>query len=386
MLDPERYLPIAHEGDRKGTTELFCGCLQIAALDGEKMARLPNLETLWLNDNLLTKLQGLDANFRLKHLYLHNNAITTVLNPSCSLKHLKHLETLQLQNNQLQDLKATLAVLSKLTSLRKLCLSNNPLANEGMYREATIFAIPTLTFLDTSDISWLERNLATKFFTAKRIEKKFAFGTVPRIYDKPPLVAIGEPCEGEIRLRATNAASLRRREIDATRESVLQEQRASRPGFTMSYAASPTGLLSKALGVPTTGHAAFEFMARGRVPQLLINLRFLSMTDAGRRAAISLAEIGLGDGSQAKVHVAVADSMGVLSAAGRSITSREVEPKLLRDEHVQASLQHEAFLFDSAIYPQVYDAVQQREKLGRLAEISIELTLKEVSTGTDVGM
>ena len=47
----------------------------IEKIDLTSMKRMPNLEVLWLNDNLLTKLQGLDFNFRLKHLYLHNKAL-----------------------------------------------------------------------------------------------------------------------------------------------------------------------------------------------------------------------------------------------------------------------------------------------------------------------
>ena len=112
MLDPDDFLPAGvHEGYRKNLTELFCGKAGVEKIDSTAMARLPNLEVLWLNDNLLSKLQGLDYNFRLKHLYLHNNSITTLCNASCCITKLRHLETLQLQGNQLQDLKATLEVL-----------------------------------------------------------------------------------------------------------------------------------------------------------------------------------------------------------------------------------------------------------------------------------
>ena len=158
MLDPDDFLPAGvHEGYRKNLTELFCGKAGVEKIDSTAMARLPNLEVLWLNDNLLSKLQGLDYNFRLKHLYLHNNSITTLCNASCCITKLRHLETLQLQGNQLQDLKATLEVLSKLVNLRKLGLSNNPLALEGSYREATIFAIPSLEHLDSSASGCQER-------------------------------------------------------------------------------------------------------------------------------------------------------------------------------------------------------------------------------------
>ena len=131
---------------------------------------------------------------------------------------------LQLQGNQLMDLKATLAVLSKLTCLQKLGLANNPLANEPMYREATIFAIPSLTFLDTAPIEFLERHLATKHFTAKRIEKKLAFGNSPLVYDRPEKIPLGSPCVGELRLRETNAATLRRRKREAQAAAAVELQ------------------------------------------------------------------------------------------------------------------------------------------------------------------
>ena len=81
MLDPDQFLPAGiTETYRKNLTEMFCGKAGIEKIDLTSMKRLPNLEVLWLNDNLLTKLQGLDFNFRLKHLYLHNNSITTLTN------------------------------------------------------------------------------------------------------------------------------------------------------------------------------------------------------------------------------------------------------------------------------------------------------------------
>ena len=34
-----------------------------------------SLDTLWLNDNKLKSIAGLENNFRIRHLYLHNNRI-----------------------------------------------------------------------------------------------------------------------------------------------------------------------------------------------------------------------------------------------------------------------------------------------------------------------
>ena len=81
---------------------------------------------------------------------------------------------------------------------------------------------------------------------------------------------------------------------------------------------------------------------RGRVPSLLLRMRFLTMTAAGRRAAASLAEAGIGDASQASVVVTATDSMGVLDAhGGRSFVSRSVSPAILKNESIEAALHFE---------------------------------------------
>jgi Leucine-rich repeat (LRR) protein len=90
------------------------------------------MEALWLNDNLLTKIEGLDTNVQLKALYLHDNRISTLKG---SLKYLKHIEMLALQNNRLTDLEATLKGMEHLTRLEELDLSGNPLANEVLKKE-----------------------------------------------------------------------------------------------------------------------------------------------------------------------------------------------------------------------------------------------------------
>ena len=56
-----------------------------------------NLENLWVNDNKLSAITGLDANFRIKALYAQNNGICTLRG---SLRRFTFLETLDLSNNQ----------------------------------------------------------------------------------------------------------------------------------------------------------------------------------------------------------------------------------------------------------------------------------------------
>lgn len=75
------------------------------------------LEALWLNDNKLTKVVGMDSNVQIKALHLHNNKIATLQG---SLKFLRHIRILSLNNNRLQDLQATLPLMRHLAHLEEL--------------------------------------------------------------------------------------------------------------------------------------------------------------------------------------------------------------------------------------------------------------------------
>ena len=166
-LEPDDFIPRGvHEGYRQQLTELFCANSGVTRLEPDKMLRFMNLEVLWLNDNKLSKLKGLEHNFRLKQLYLHNNRLATITNASCCLPKLHHLELLQLENNLLQDLKATLKVLQGLPFLTHLYLAGNPLANEHNYRASIIYALPQLELLDSSIVTTAERDAYAACYVA----------------------------------------------------------------------------------------------------------------------------------------------------------------------------------------------------------------------------
>ena len=363
---------------------------------------------LWLNDNRLSKLKGLDANFRIKHLYLHNNSITTVCDASCSLSKLRHLETLQLACNQLQDLKASLAILSKLPFLKKLQLHGNPLSLESSYRAAVIFAIPTLKQLDSALISDVERQAAVKLFTAKRIEKvgsppapprshrpppcplatspttsrpaalapppwrqPMAFMTIPKIWDKPRKIPIGERSVGELQLaKEIDDATLRRAQASEL-SRVLTERQAGKPAFQITFAKAPSALLSPTVGAPITATKTFEFVARGRVPKLKLALGAFSLSPAAAAAAASYGPL---DGSNS-VFVGVT-AMGVLH---KTFVSREVSPRHLADGRT-AKLGFDEFLFHDSIYANAYDKVTQLMQIGQDDKICITLHLRESAT------
>jgi len=59
----------------------------------------------------------LDSNFRIKHLYAHNNKIKTL---DGSIANMPHIETLSLSNNELRDLDKNIEFLRKFTGLTQL--------------------------------------------------------------------------------------------------------------------------------------------------------------------------------------------------------------------------------------------------------------------------
>jgi len=77
---------------RQVMTDLYLGGGGIEAIDGKALEEYESLECLWLNDNQISKVQGLGRAFRLKQLYLQNNAIVSISSPSCSLRHIKFLQ------------------------------------------------------------------------------------------------------------------------------------------------------------------------------------------------------------------------------------------------------------------------------------------------------
>ena len=99
-----------------------------------------------MNGNRLTRLDGLDSNFRLKVLFAHDNKIATL--KDSSVGSMTFLNTLNLSGNRLSDFKLTLEVLGRQMHLHDLDLSGNPIAEEKDYRLHVIKTMPWLHVLD----------------------------------------------------------------------------------------------------------------------------------------------------------------------------------------------------------------------------------------------
>ncbi|KAL1499943.1 hypothetical protein AB1Y20_012624 [Prymnesium parvum] len=264
-LDPAEILPKGVNATfRRSLSELYAGGRGVDSIDEEAMQRFPNLEVVWLNDNRLKKLKGLGQNFRIKELYLHNNALSTISNPSCCLPQLRHLEVLQLAGNQLQDLKAAMVVLGNLPFLKRLNLTGNPLTQELNYRATTLFHCKGLELLDSSPVTPAERDAVVQLFNAKKIEKKLAFGKAMYPWDKLPSLPRGARSALEADLHRAVQATVHRREIQEREAEATAFREAMRPSFSIS-SFPPDQLLS--VGEQRTH---FEFFAAGRTPELRV--------------------------------------------------------------------------------------------------------------------
>mmetsp|Transcript_13694 Transcript_13694/g.9863 ORF Transcript_13694/g.9863 Transcript_13694/m.9863 type:complete len:128 (-) Transcript_13694:459-842(-) len=95
------------------------GITEIEGLD-----KLPHLEKLWLNENLIEQISGLQKQWKLKELFLGHNRIKKLR----GLDSLVSLEKLWLEENRVE----TLEGLQNNTKLRELNLAGNCIEAIGM--------------------------------------------------------------------------------------------------------------------------------------------------------------------------------------------------------------------------------------------------------------
>mmetsp|Transcript_11016 Transcript_11016/g.24999 ORF Transcript_11016/g.24999 Transcript_11016/m.24999 type:complete len:311 (-) Transcript_11016:251-1183(-) len=150
------------------------------------MSHLKCLEALWVNNNRLKSIQGLDNNVQIKDLYASSNVIATL---DGSLRHLKYLRILSLNRNKLADLDKVLAAISHLSSLEELDLSGNPVANELFYRERIIYTFPCLLVLDRHIVTPSERESARMHFEGK-VSTNLSFMRRKPLWRNPPRQSI----------------------------------------------------------------------------------------------------------------------------------------------------------------------------------------------------
>jgi hypothetical protein len=160
--DPFEVIPIKNAKNAKNCTEIHLSDKELQEVIN--FDKFPNLECLWLNNNKLEKLEGLETNFRLRELYLHKNKLKTI---EGSIPNLLHLRTLTLAQNEIRDLDKNLEILQKFKQLVQLDLSGNPVAEEPNYRIRVIQSIPSVQVLDRHVVTLEERAKAKEWYLAE---------------------------------------------------------------------------------------------------------------------------------------------------------------------------------------------------------------------------
>ncbi|XP_026948842.1 leucine-rich repeat-containing protein 23 [Sagmatias obliquidens] len=105
---------------------------------------LPKLKNLFLAQNLLKKVEGLESLSNLTTLHLRDNQIETLSGFS---KEMESLQYLNLRGNMVADL-GELAKLRNLPKLRALVLLDNPCTDENDYRREALVQVAHLERLD----------------------------------------------------------------------------------------------------------------------------------------------------------------------------------------------------------------------------------------------
>ena len=156
--DPWTILPVKTRKYAKECIEIVLSKRHITKL--VKFNDFENLEALWLTNNNLTEIKGLETNFRIKILCLGFNRISSL--EGSSLNVMKFLETLYLNNNKLKNLDKVITYLSQFKFLKSLNLFGNPVAEEPEYRPRVVDTLKSLEIFDRHMVTTIERIKAEK--------------------------------------------------------------------------------------------------------------------------------------------------------------------------------------------------------------------------------
>ncbi|KAM3617838.1 uncharacterized protein V6R79_011805 [Siganus canaliculatus] len=126
-------------------------------LDSTDGINLPNLQRLYLAQNVIKCLEGLDRLERLTTLHLRDNQLQTLEGLSPNMKCLQYLNV---RENSISDENALqcLSLVSK--TLRALVISENPVAEAIDFRVNMLVLLPKLERLDKDPVSPEERSEA----------------------------------------------------------------------------------------------------------------------------------------------------------------------------------------------------------------------------------
>jgi hypothetical protein len=164
VSEPLKELPNKSSKHVRHCEEIYLGKRGITHIGN--FDKFTNLVTVFLCDNQIDRLENLECCRRLKHVYAHNNVLTSI--DSECLRKMTFLETLSLRDNRLRDLRAIMHTVSHLSFLHDLTLDGNPCAEEQNYRLIIVGSLPHLHVLDNQAVTDNEREEASAFRDGER--------------------------------------------------------------------------------------------------------------------------------------------------------------------------------------------------------------------------
>ena len=118
---------------------------------------LPNLKNLFLAQNTITTIEGLDRLSSLTTLHMRGNQVKTLDGFTDGLQVLQYIN---LRENSVMDVKVEVPKLQCLPLLRAMVLSENPCTEEDDYRIEVLIALRKLERLDKEEYQEEERTEA----------------------------------------------------------------------------------------------------------------------------------------------------------------------------------------------------------------------------------
>jgi hypothetical protein len=224
--DPWSILPVKTRKYAKECIEIVLSKRKITELINFDM--FENLEALWLTDNRLTEIKGLDANFRIKILCCGKNRITTL--EGSSISKMKFLETLYLNNNKLKNLDLVLSNLKNFSFLKNLNLFGNPVAEEPEYRPRVIYVIKSLEIFDRHKVTDMEKmkcEQIVKEYNDPLSKKKVKRPKRLKVYEKFSTI------EKELFDEVDNI--IKKRELDEEENKKIQQELIEKEKYPKGY-------------------------------------------------------------------------------------------------------------------------------------------------------
>eukprot|EP01028_Stygiella_incarcerata_P004386 TRINITY_DN1955_c0_g2_i2.p1 TRINITY_DN1955_c0_g2~~TRINITY_DN1955_c0_g2_i2.p1 ORF type:complete len:873 (+),score=282.64 TRINITY_DN1955_c0_g2_i2:112-2619(+) len=134
----------------------------------ENLNPLEHLQTLDLSQNRIRKIENLSSLVHLKTLILDENRISTLT--SCAHE-VQGVATLSLASNEVSDLEEVRS-LRLCLSLSSLTLHGNPICELPFYRDVVILSLPRLMFLDGDEVTEEDRQKAAMQLNPSPAQRK----------------------------------------------------------------------------------------------------------------------------------------------------------------------------------------------------------------------